>query len=74
MRWQRTVEFAFRHHYLIPLHLEIEEGKIDPQEVERYGQIIEVLEGDKRPVAARMWEVMMRTLQEIGVLPPGELP
>jgi DNA polymerase-1 len=29
---------------------------------------------DKRPVAIRMWEVMMRTLQEIGVLPPGELP
>ena len=29
---------------------------------------------DKRPVAIRMWEVMMRTLQEIGALPPGELP
>ena len=29
---------------------------------------------DKRPVATRMWEVMMRTLQEIGALPPGELP
>lgn len=49
-RWLRTVEFAFRHHYLIPLHLEIAEAGIDPREVERYGQILEVLEGDLAPI------------------------
>jgi hypothetical protein len=49
-RWLRAVEFAFRHHYLIPLHLEINEGKVDPREVQRHGQIIEVLEGDLEPI------------------------
>jgi hypothetical protein len=29
---------------------------------------------DKRPVAKRMWETMMRTLQKIGALPEGPLP
>lgn len=29
---------------------------------------------DKRPVAKKMWETMMRTLQEIGALPQGPLP
>jgi DNA polymerase I-like protein with 3'-5' exonuclease and polymerase domains len=29
---------------------------------------------DKRPVAKKMWETMMRTLQEIGALPEGPLP
>jgi hypothetical protein len=29
---------------------------------------------DKRPVAKKMWETMMRTLQEIGALPKGPLP
>jgi hypothetical protein len=29
---------------------------------------------DKRPVAKKMWETMMRALQEIGALPEGPLP
>jgi len=29
---------------------------------------------DKRPVAKKMWETMMRTLQEVGGLPKGPLP
>jgi hypothetical protein len=29
---------------------------------------------DKRPMAKKMWETMMRTLQEIGALPEGPLP
>jgi hypothetical protein len=29
---------------------------------------------DKRPVAKKMWETMMRTLQKIGALPEGPLP
>jgi hypothetical protein len=29
---------------------------------------------DKRPLAKKMWETMMRTLQEIGALPEGPLP
>ena len=29
---------------------------------------------DKRPVAVKMWNTMMRTLQEIGVLQEGPLP
>jgi hypothetical protein len=29
---------------------------------------------DKRPMAKKMWETMMRTLQEIGALPQGPLP
>jgi DNA polymerase-1 len=29
---------------------------------------------DKREMAILMWKEMMRTLQEIGALPPGELP
>ena len=29
---------------------------------------------DKRPVATKMWETMMRTLLEIGALPQGPLP
>jgi DNA polymerase-1 len=39
----------------------------------------QILEGgaryrDKRPVAKRMWETMMLTLQEIGAVPAGALP
>jgi hypothetical protein len=29
---------------------------------------------DKRPVARKMWETMMRALQQVGALPEGELP
>jgi hypothetical protein len=29
---------------------------------------------DKRPMAKKMWDTMMRTLQEIGALPEGPLP
>jgi hypothetical protein len=29
---------------------------------------------DKRPIAKKMWETMMRTLQQIGALPEGPLP
>jgi hypothetical protein len=29
---------------------------------------------DKRPMAKKMWNAMMQTLQDVGALPPGELP
>ena len=29
---------------------------------------------DKRPVAAKMWNTMMRTLQGVGALPEGSIP
>jgi DNA polymerase I len=29
---------------------------------------------DKRPIAKKMWATMMRALQEVGAIPPGELP
>jgi hypothetical protein len=49
-RWLRTVELAFRHHYLIPLHLEIDEANVEAGVAARYRQVVELLEGELAPI------------------------
>lgn len=49
-RWLRTVELAFRHHYSVPLHLEIEAESVGSIIAGQYGQIVALLEGELEPI------------------------
>jgi hypothetical protein len=49
-RWLRTVEFAFRRHNLVPLHLEIDAESVGPLAAGQYAQIVALLEGELEPI------------------------
>ncbi len=49
-RWLRTVEYAFRHHYLVPLHLEIDKDSVGEVAAGRYRQVVNILEAELEPI------------------------
>lgn len=49
-RWLRTVEYAFRHHYSVPLHREIDTASVGATTANQYAQIASLLEGELEPI------------------------
>jgi len=45
-RWKRAVELAFRRHYEIPIHLDIDASSAGAPVASQYGGLIDLLEGD----------------------------
>jgi hypothetical protein len=48
--WLRTVEFAIRRHYSVPLHLEIDDSRTAPGVTAQYDTVIDILKSDLSPV------------------------
>lgn len=51
-RWLRSVELAFRRHYSVPLHLEIDSNTTTRAVAEQYTRIVGLLEGALRVIIA----------------------
>lgn len=49
-RWKSAVDFAFRRQYAVPMHLEIRDSSADPTVISRHGIIIDMLDGDLKPI------------------------
>jgi len=49
-RWQRSVEFALRRHYAVPLHLEIDDANTAAGVTAQYNTIADILKNDLEPI------------------------
>ena len=49
-RWQRSVEFAVRRHYAVPLHLEIDDANTATGVTAQYTTIADILKNDLEPI------------------------
>ncbi len=79
-RWLRTVEFAFRHHYSIPLHLEIDAGTVAAPVASQYQQISALLEGEleatitsRNKIAHAQWSWLLNS-KETAISGPAPQP
>lgn len=45
-RWEKAVELAFRRHYSVPLHLEVDPSTVDARSAERYSEVTKILADD----------------------------
>ena len=49
-RWHRAVELAFRRHYRVPVHLDLDEDSLPGAAHAQVEQCAELLDGDLRPI------------------------
>ena len=45
-RWEKAVELAFRRHYSVPFHLDVDENTIDSPSAGRYSEVTKILADD----------------------------
>lgn len=45
-RWEKAVELAFRRHYKVPVHLEIDRSTVDARSAERFSEVTKILADD----------------------------
>jgi hypothetical protein len=78
-RWKRAVELAFRRHYAIPIHLEIDESSTTSVVATQYSELITLLEGDlseiiedRNKIAHGQWAWTLNNKETAftGVAPP----
>jgi hypothetical protein len=61
-RWKRSVELAFRRHYLIPIHLPLDTVRLGPAVASQHDQVMDLLDGrlssvidDRNKTAHAQW-------------------
>lgn len=77
-RWKRAVELAFRRHYTIPIHLEIDGSSTTSVVAAQYSELIDLLEGDlaeiigdRNKIAHGQWAWMLNN-KETAFIGPAQ--
>jgi hypothetical protein len=78
-RWVKAVELAFRRHYSVPFHLEIDSTTVDSRVAEQFQDVIRILEEDlaeviedRNKIAHAQWKWLLNAKETTitGSAPP----